>query len=108
MRRAELLEESFEPRGEVVPQKLRDVSTARVLFSPAVGRWRVERGAQPLAKGYAIEEVRFGSLDWLVGEILSYRGEAEVLEPTELRREVLQRAKRLKSLLGKKPVRARG
>jgi proteasome accessory factor BC len=108
MRRAELLEESFEPRGEVVPQKLRDVSTARVLFSPAVGRWRVERGAQPLAKGYALEEVRFGSLDWLVGEILSYRGEAEVLEPLELRREVLQRAKRLKSPLGKKPARARG
>jgi proteasome accessory factor BC len=108
MRRAELLDESFEPRGEVVPQKLRDVSTARVLFSPVVGRWRVERGAQPLAKGYALEEVRFGSLDWLVGEILSYRGEAEVLEPLELRREVLQRAKRLKSLLGKKPARARG
>jgi proteasome accessory factor C len=108
MRRAELLEGSFEPRGEVVPQKLRDVSTARVLFSPVVGRWRVERGAQPLAKGYALEEVRFGSLDWLVGEILSYRGEAEVLEPLELRREVLQRAKRLKSLLGKKPARARG
>jgi predicted DNA-binding transcriptional regulator YafY len=108
MRRADLLEESFEPRGEVVPEKLRDVSTARVLFSPVVGRWRVERGAQPLAKGYALEEVRFGSLDWLVGEILSYRGEAEVLEPPELRREVLQRAKRLKSLLGKKPARARG
>ena len=108
MRRAELLEESFEPRGEVVPQKLRDVSTARVLFSPVVGRWRVERGAHQLAKGYALEEVRFGSLDWLVGEILSYRGEAEVLEPVELRREVLQRAKRLKSLLGKKPARARG
>jgi proteasome accessory factor C len=108
MRRADLLEEHFEPRGEVVPQKLRDVSTARVLFSPVVGRWRVERGAQPLAKGYALEEVRFGSLDWLVGEILSYRGEAEVLEPVELRREVLQRAKRLKSLLGKKPARARG
>jgi proteasome accessory factor C len=107
MRRAELLPEEFEPRGELVPQKLRDVSTARVLFSPAVGRWRVERGAQPLAKGHALEEVRFGSLDWLVGEILSYRGEAEVLEPADLRREVLRRAKRLKAALGKKPARAR-
>jgi predicted DNA-binding transcriptional regulator YafY len=107
MRRADLLDEEFEPRGEVVPQKLRDVSTARVLFSPAVGRWRVERGAQPLARGYAIEDVRFGSLDWLVGEILSYRGEAEVLEPADLRQEVLRRAKRLKSL-AKKPARARG
>jgi len=107
MRRADLLEEEFEPRGEVVPQKLRDVSTARVLFSPAVGRWRVERGAQPLARGYAIEEVRFGSLDWLVGEILSYRGEAEVLEPADLRQEILRRAKRVKPP-AKKPARARG
>ena len=107
MRRADLLEEMFEPRGEVVPQKLRDVSTARVLFSPAVGRWRVERGAQPLARGYAIEEVRFGSLDWLVGEILSYRGEAEVLEPADLRQEILRRAKRVKPP-AKKPARARG
>jgi predicted DNA-binding transcriptional regulator YafY len=107
MRRAELLAETFEPRGEVVPQKLRDVSTARVLFSPAVGRWRVERGAQPLAKGHALEELRFGSLDWLVGEILSYRGEAEVLEPADLRREVLRRANALRSVLGKKPARAR-
>jgi hypothetical protein len=41
-----------------------------------------------------------------VGEILSYRGEAEVLEPADLRREVLRRAKRLKSL-AKKPARAR-
>jgi predicted DNA-binding transcriptional regulator YafY len=107
MRRADLLEEEFEPRGEVVPQKLRDVSTARVLFSPAVGRWRVERGAQPLARGYAIEEVRFGSLDWLVGEILSYRGEAEVLEPADLRQEIHRRAKRVKPP-AKKPARARG
>jgi proteasome accessory factor C len=107
MRRAELLDERFEERAELVPQKLRDVSTARVLFFPAVGRWRVERGALALAKGYAIEEVRFGSLDWLVGEILSYRGEAEVLEPAELRREVLRRAKALKPVLARKPARAR-
>jgi proteasome accessory factor BC len=108
MRRADLLDEEFEPRPELVPQKLQDVSTARVLFSPAVGRWRVERGAQLLAKGYALEDVRFGSLDWLVGEILSHRGEAEVLEPAELRAEVLRRAKKLKSVLAKKPVKARG
>jgi proteasome accessory factor C len=107
MRRADLLDEEFEARPELVPQKLRNVSTARVLFSPTVGRWRVERGAQPLAKGYALEEIRFGSLDWLVGEILSHRGEAEVLEPADLRQEVLRRAKRVKSVLAKKPVRAR-
>jgi proteasome accessory factor BC len=108
MRRAELLDETFELRPGLVPQKLRDTGTARVLFSPVVARWRIERGATPLSRGYALEDVRVGGPDWLVGEILSFRGEAEVLEPAALRKEVLRRAKRLKSVLGKKPVRARG
>jgi predicted DNA-binding transcriptional regulator YafY len=33
--------------------------------------------------------------DWLVGEILSYRGEAAVLEPAEMRKRVAARAKEL-------------
>jgi predicted DNA-binding transcriptional regulator YafY len=107
MRRADLLDETFELRPGLVPQKLRDTGTARVLFSPVVARWRIERGAAPLARGYALEDVRVGGPDWLVGEILSFRGEAEVLEPASLRKEVLRRAKRLKGVLGKKPVRAR-
>ena len=57
--------------------------------------WRVERGAAQLADGSALEELRFGSPDWLVGEILSYRGEAVVLEPEELRARVAERAREL-------------
>jgi proteasome accessory factor BC len=107
MRRADLLDEHFEPHPELVPKKLRDASTAHVLFSPPHGRWRVERGAVPLAKGYALEELRFGSLDWIVGEILSHRGQAEVIKPASVREEVLTRAKRLRQELGRRPAAAR-
>jgi predicted DNA-binding transcriptional regulator YafY len=103
MKRADLLDETFEPRPELVPKKLSDASTARVLVSPALGRWRVERGALQLAKGYALEDVRFGSMEWIVGEILAHRGEAEVIEPASVRNEILTRAKRLKRELGRRP-----
>jgi proteasome accessory factor BC len=106
MRRAELLKETFDPRPGLEPRKLRDVRVARVLFDPEVARWRIERGALPLARGYALEEVGVGGTDWFVGEILSHRGFAEVLEPEDLRREVASRAKKLKAALAKKPARA--
>ncbi|HSK16785.1 MAG TPA: WYL domain-containing protein [Gaiellaceae bacterium] len=108
MRRATLLDETFETRPGLEPRKLRDVRIARVLFDPEVARWRVERGATPLARNYALEEVGVGGTDWLVGEILSHRGFAEVLEPEDLRAEVAARAKKLTGPLGEKPARARG
>ena len=108
MRGARLLEQQFEPRPGLEPRKLRDVRLARVLHDPEIARWRVERGAAPLARGFALEEVGFGSTDWIVGEILSHRGHAEVLEPADLRAEVAARAKRLRGALAKKPARARG
>jgi predicted DNA-binding transcriptional regulator YafY len=108
MHRAELLDEKFEPRSGLEPRKLRDVRLARVLFDSDIARWRVERGAVPLAKGFALEEVGVGGTDWFVGEILSHRGHAEVLEPRDLRREVHARARKLRGVLGKKPARARG
>jgi proteasome accessory factor C len=104
MKRADLLDETFEPRPELVPKKLSDASTARVLYSSALGRWRVERGALPLAKGYALEDLRFGSMEWIVGEILSHRGEAEVIEPASVRGEILSRAKKLKKALVRRPA----
>ncbi len=63
-------------------------------------RWEVEKGAHPLADDSAVAEKPVGSEEWLVGEILSYRGEAVVLEPAELRRAVAQRAKDLQRELG--------
>jgi predicted DNA-binding transcriptional regulator YafY len=43
--------------------------------------------------------LRLGSIEWLIGEILSHRGEAEVLEPQKLRREVRDGAKALGAAL---------
>jgi proteasome accessory factor BC len=107
IRSAEVLSDTFEPRPGLRFRKLEDVQTARVLYSGATARLRSERGAAPLARGHALENLRVGSAEWLVGEILSHRGEAEVLEPAGLRREVERGAKRLRGTLTKKPARAR-
>ena len=58
------------------------------------------------ADGSAVAEKPVGSPEWLVGEILSYRGEAVVLEPPELRRAVAKRAQELQRELGVSRVRA--
>jgi predicted DNA-binding transcriptional regulator YafY len=108
IRHARLLDEHFEPRGGLTLKKLSDVATARVLYSGEAARLKRERGAAPLAKGYAVTEERFGRSDWLVGEVLSWLGQAEVLEPEDLRRLVHERARKLKTaLFGRTPARAR-
>ncbi len=106
MRSASLSDEEFEPREGFEPGVLSDALVARVLFSPAVARWEIERGARPLADGSAINEQQVGSAEWLIGEILRYRGEAELLEPPELRREIAKRAQALGSELGVSRLRA--
>ncbi len=92
MRNAKLTEERFERREGFEPAGLRDARRARIWYSPAVARWKIERGARPLVDGSAIAEPAVGSPEWLVGEILSDRGEAVVLEPEDLRRQVAERA----------------
>src|SRR6184192_1698088 len=78
MRSAALTGEAFEPRPGFQPTWLGDVRTAKVLYAKPVARWAVERGAQPLRDGTALSEMPVGSAEWLVGEILSFRGEAVV------------------------------
>jgi proteasome accessory factor BC len=108
MRSARLLKDTFRPRPGFDPGALRDARRARILYSPAVARWQVERGARPLADGSALAETAVGSPEWLVGEILSFRGEAVVLEPADLRRQIAARAKELTtSLRAPSPARAR-
>ena len=47
MRNAQLSDERFEPRPGFDPQgELRDARTARVLYSPAIARFKIERGAR--------------------------------------------------------------
>ena len=73
------------------PRELHKATSARIWYSPEVGRWEVEKGARPLVDGAALSERPVGSAGWLVGEVLSFRGEAVVLEPPELRELVATR-----------------
>ena len=94
IRSAKKLRERFERRPEFDPQRFSGTQTVRIWYAPEIARWEVERGATPLADGSAVRELPAGE-EWLVGEILSYRGEAAVLEPTEMRKRVAARAKEL-------------
>ena len=106
MRSARLLDEKFEPREGFEPRGLRDARPVQIWYSPEVARWRLERGtARQLKDGSAIEEVAVGSEDWLIGEILSFRGEAVVREPQELRARIAERARELQAELGLTRVR---
>jgi proteasome accessory factor C len=107
MRSARLQDERFEPREGFQPSGLRDARPVQVWYSPEVARWRLERapGAKRLKDGSAIEEVPVGGEEWLIGEILSFRGEAVVLQPTELRSRIAERARTLLAELGLSRVR---
>jgi predicted DNA-binding transcriptional regulator YafY len=95
MRQATVTDRSFTPREEFDPGSLRSATIARVWYSPVVARWEIEKGARPLVDGAAIADRSVGSAEWLVGEVVAYRGEAIVLEPAELRARVAQRAREL-------------
>jgi proteasome accessory factor BC len=94
IRSAKKQRERFERRPEFDPQRFGGTQTVRIWYSPEVARWEVERGATPLDDGSAVRETPAGE-NWLIGEILSYRGEAVVLEPAEFRKSVATRAKEL-------------
>jgi predicted DNA-binding transcriptional regulator YafY len=96
MRGATILKETFEPRADLALERLRDAHVAQALYSGEAARRRLERpGATPLVKGQVLAQERYGGEDWLVGEILNWRGEAEVLEPAAIRKEVERRARAL-------------
>ncbi len=104
MRNARVLRKSFTPREGFDPSELHSATSARIWYSPAVARWEVEKGARPLVDGAALADKSVGSAEWLVGEVVSYRGEAIVLEPPELRAQVALRARALAAEL--RPKRA--
>jgi proteasome accessory factor BC len=108
MRTARVTQEPFDPRPAFEPRGLRDARTAKVLYQKGVAaRWAVERGATALKDGTALAEMPVGSPEWLVGEILSQRGEAVLLEPEEMRKTVADRARELAGVLGVSRLRAR-
>jgi proteasome accessory factor BC len=101
MRTATLTSEQFDPRPGFQPRGFRDARTAKILYLKGVAaRWATERGAVPLKDGTALAEMPVGSREWLIGEILSQRGEAVLLEPAEMRKDVAARARELANELG--------
>jgi proteasome accessory factor BC len=105
MRSARLQRGHFEPREGFDPQEFRDARSARIWYSKQVARWELEKGASRLADGSAVADRPVGSVEWLIGEILSYRGEAVVLEPVELRSKIAARAHEVQRELGLSRVR---
>ena len=105
MRSARLQRGHFEPREGFDPHEFRDARTARIWYSKEIARWEFEKGARRLKDGSAAAERPVGSPEWLMGEILSYRGEAVVLEPPELRKEIADRAQAVQRELGLSRVR---
>jgi len=108
MRSAKLTDDTFEPRPAFEPRGLRDARTAKVLYAKGVAaRWAAERGATLLKDGTAVTEMPVGSQEWLLGEILSHRGDAILLEPAEMRDTIAARARELANELGVSRLRAR-
>ena len=104
MRSAKLTSDRFEPREGFDPSYLTNPRVARLLHSPAVARWKLERGARPLTDGSAIAEVPYKTEEWLLSEVLADRGETVVVEPQRLRDLVAKRARRLQRELGRIPT----
>ncbi|MEP6892773.1 MAG: WYL domain-containing protein [Gaiellaceae bacterium] len=100
MRSARLTDESFEPREGFDPSYMTEPRIARLWHSPAVARWKVERGARLLTDHAALAELPFKTEEWLLSEVLADRGETVVLEPAELRQTMARRAKELATELG--------
>jgi proteasome accessory factor BC len=108
MRAVRLTDERFEPRSDFDPSYMQNPRIARVWYSPEIARFKLELGATPLADGSAVTNFAAGSREWLVGAILSDRGEAVVLEPADLREFVAERARELVEELERTPTRAAG
>jgi len=107
MRSAKLQREKFEQREGFEPTRLRGAKTARVLYTPEIARYEIERGARRLVGGGALREIQVGSDEWLESDILSKRGEAIVLEPAELRSRIAARARELAKELGVERLRVK-
>jgi predicted DNA-binding transcriptional regulator YafY len=110
IRRAEVTEETFEPRPEVDPAaevdgwmrtgEVQASRTARVWISPERARWAREqrRVSEELVDGSIVVELSFAGTDWLVREVFKEAGDAVVLEPEDAREAVLAGVQRLRAV----------
>ena len=70
--------------------------TMTVRYSPRIARWIREReGGELDADGSLVREYPLGDMGWGVRHVLQYGPDAEVLEPTELRKEIVRRLERM-------------
>jgi proteasome accessory factor BC len=101
IKEAEISKESFEPRPEVDEiaaieggwlsgENVPAADVASVWVSPERARWAREEYTivEELADGAVVMEVPYGSIDWLLREILKGAGEFVVLEPESAREAV--------------------
>ncbi len=97
IKEASITDESFEPRAEVEELAAMEgwlaggevpaADVARIWVSPERARWMREEHAVAgeLTDGAIVIEVPYGSVDWLLREVLKGAGELVVLEPAEAR-----------------------
>jgi predicted DNA-binding transcriptional regulator YafY len=98
IKEAEVTKEGFEPRDEVADiaaieggwlsgENVPAADVARVWVSPERARWAREEHTviEELSDDAVVIEVPYGSLDWLLREILKGAGEFVVIEPEEAR-----------------------
>jgi proteasome accessory factor C len=103
IKEAEISKETFEPRPEVEEiaaiegtwlsgENVPAAEVARVWVSPERARWAGEEHTvtEELTDGAVVIEVPYGSLDWLLREILKGAGEWVVLEPESAREAIAQ------------------
>lgn len=106
----EMLEERYErPRSFSLEAVMREgkafraegVGTLRVWYSPRIARWIAEReGKEVGADGSLVLEHPLADEDWAVRHVLQYGPDAEVLEPPEVRAEVVRRLEALRGSAG--------
>ena len=69
-----------------------DPATLKVRYSPKVARWIAEREGKTVdADGSLTLEHPLADTDWAVRHVLQYGPDAEVLEPAEVREEIVRR-----------------
>ena len=100
---ARLLDETFEPRDIDLDPYRKDPRfpsgkeasrRASVWFSAAVARWVYENHPETLMlqDGSLLGEIPWFNEDWMIDEVLRYRGEAVVMAPGDLRRRIADAA----------------
>jgi proteasome accessory factor C len=114
MKSIKVLKASFEPRDVDLssyqadtPATLEEAPrTTTVRFAPDIARWILENrsDAVQLTDGSAVLRLATAGDQWLIEEILKYRGSATVVGPDDLRSRIAKRAKKLAKELKRVPT----